>query len=62
MRIWSRERATNSPGMRSCFREEDHATEFGGWIDFYFFATSNSSTYQHAYFLPHIILFSVLVL
>ena len=45
-----------------CFSEDDslvtldRATEFGSWVDFYFFATSNSSTNQHAYFLPHVML------
>lgn len=42
-----------------CFSEEDslvtvdRATDFGSRIDFYFFATSRSSTNQFARFLPH---------
>ena len=34
----------------------DHMTKFGSWIDFYLFMTSKSSTNQHAYILPQIIL------
>ena len=45
-----------------CFSDDyslvilDRTTEFGSWIDFYMFATSNNSTNQDAYFLLHIIL------
>ena len=49
--------ATARPALWACvvcFSEEDslvtldRATEFGSWIDFYFFATSNSNINQHA--------------
>ena len=55
-------RATARPALWACvvcFSEEDslvtvdRATEFGSRIDFYFFATSRSSTNQFARFLPH---------